>query len=410
MKKATVGLGLVISLWTHPRLAYSFEHTRVLPKGVRNINIRNVQTDLAFKTDAGGRATPLASPLHQELTFKKIAKDETPIRAEQLKGFLLSHEFSLDEGIGAFTADLKGRLAVTAPIISFGLTDSTTLALAVPYYQAQTDINVGFLPNERAKAFLAALSKTENNQIASAREAAMKLNNAVERLNNKLVDHDFKKLDTWKASGVGDVTIAAKTRAISEDIFAVSTTFGVVAPTGRVDDPDVLTDMAFGDGQWDTFGQIAVDELLPAHFSWNQFAKYTVQLSGKKNVRQVTSDEKIEVEKKQLPFKLGDRIEAGSSLVWEPRFGLTTGVGLGYMHKFSDRYEIVDEYVKAELEKNTEISAQTTEWSIGYSTVPLYQSGLVPVPFEVKLTETRQLQSRNNPITDLIQVDMSLFF
>ena len=405
-------LGLWMVPWTlmFSVRGFSFEHTRVLPKGVRSLNIRTINTDLSEKTDAEGSPRPLAEPLHQDLTFQKIAKDETPIRAQQLKGFLLSNDFQLEDSVGTFTADLKGQLSVTAPILSYGFTDRLTCALAVPYYKAQTAIQVGFVPNEKAKSFLLAMSKTENNQIASAREAAGKMNDAVGRLNQKLKDHEFRALENWQASGLGDMTLAAKFRAIEEGPIAAATTGGVVAPTGRPDDPDILNDVAFGDGQWDTFGQIAVDESLPLNISLNQYAKYTVQLENRKDVRQVTAEEKIDIEKKNVSFKLGDRIESGVSIVWEPRFGVTAGAGVGFIRKFSDTYRGLEEATKTELEKNTGGSARTAEWSLGYSTVSLYKDGHVPVPFEVRLTETRQLASRNTPVTDLFQFDVSLFF
>jgi hypothetical protein len=390
--------------------AFAFEHTRVLPKGVRNIDIRTVNTDLVSKTNAQGDIRPLADPLRQDLTFAKIAKDEAPIRSEQLKAFLLANDFGLDEALGSFNADLKGHLTVTAPIMSYGITDKLTVAVAIPYYKAQTAINVGFVPNQTAKNFLLALSDPKNNQTASAQEAALKLNDAVSRLNQKLLDHDFKALQDWSGAGIGDTTIAAKYRAVAIGPLSLATTGGIVAPTGQPDDPSILTDVSFGDGQWDTFGQIVVDESLPFAFSLNQYAKYTAQLPGQKPIREVTADEKIDVAQKNVSFKLGDRVDSGFSLIWEPRFGLVAGVGTGFVHKFSDVYVGVEENSKAELEKNTESSARTAEWTLGYSTVPLYQDGLTPVPFEIRLSETKILASRNTPVTDLFQIDINLFF
>jgi hypothetical protein len=54
--------------------------------------------------------------------------------------------------------------------------------------------------------------------------------------------------------------------------------------------------------------------------------------------------------------------------------------------------------------------AHNGEAQLGFSTVPLYQRGAFAVPFEMKLTYTKQLESRNMPITDLAQFDLNLFF
>ena len=83
---------------------------------------------------------------------------------------------------------------------------------------------------------------------------------------------------------------------------------------------------------------------------------------------------------------------------------------MGYMRKFSDRYRGLPKETQYELEKNTDASANIAEWSIGYSTVPLYQDGQFAIPFEIRLTDTKQLTSRNTPVTDLIQIDASFFF
>lgn len=390
--------------------AVAFESAKVLPKGVRSLNIRTVETEIDQTTDGNGERVPLAEPLNQQLTFAKIAQGEDGLKAEQLRAFLASNDFSEDESVGEFTADLKGHISVIAPITSYGVSDRLTVAMALPIYTAQTSIAVGFRPNETANAFMAALAKPENNQTAAAHEAADKLNNAVGRLNDKLSDNGYRELEDWEGQGVGDMTLAAKQRFMSLTRFGAASTMGVVAPTGKVDDPDVLNDIAFGDGQWDVFGQLAFDEEILDRLTLNQHGKYTVQLPGDKNVRAVTADEEIEVQYTETRFKLGDKIDAGTSLVWEPRFGLVTGIGYTYFRKYGDLYRELGDETAAELERDTDQVAHNGEAVLGYSTVPLYQAGSFAVPLELKLSYTRQFVSENMPVSDLAQLDFSLFF
>jgi hypothetical protein len=280
----------------------------------------------------------------------------------------------------------------------------------VPYYRAQTSIEVGFQANDTAQAFLDALASPENNQVASAHEAADKLNNAVAKLNTKLADNGYRELEDWQDQGLGDMTVAAKYRFYEQSKLALASTAGVVAPTGRVDDPDILNDIAFGDGQWDVFGQLAVDEPLSGGLFLNQYAKYTVQLPGRKHVRQKTDDEPIEVEKANAKFKLGDKVDLGTSVQWQPAFGLVTGVGYTYSRKYGDVYRDVTKDSKGELETGTDQEAHNGEAVIGYSTVPAFQRGSVAVPLELKLSYVNQLASRNMPVSDLVQLDLNLFF
>jgi hypothetical protein len=371
-----------------------------------------VETDISEKTNGSGTAQPLAEPLMQSLTFAKIAKGETELKANKLRAFLLNNGFDENESVGEFTADLNGHLSVLAPIMSYGLTEKFTLALAVPVYKAATSIEVGFKANDRAQAFLNSLSNERNNLSVDAREAAYKLNNAVDRLDEKLVDNGYRELDDWKAQGLGDITLAGKYKFFENPRLAMAATGGIVAPTGRGDDPDILNDIAFGDGQWDLFSQLSFDQPIPGAptFTLNENAKYTLQLPGRKVIRDVEADEQIEVGKSEVAFKLGDKVDMGVSLQWQPRFGLIAGVGYTYFKKFGDVYRDISAKTKLEMEDGTDQNAHNGEAVLGYSTIPAFQRQAFSVPVELKLSYLKQYASRNLPVSDLAQLDFSLFF
>lgn len=392
----------------------AMESTKVLPKGVRSINLRIVDTTIDQKTNRQGTPLPLAHPLSQDLTFKKIADGEDTIKGNLLRGFLLGEGIDLDTSVGSFDADLKARVRVTAPIFAFGLYEKLTIALAVPYYRARTNVAIGFKPNENAAAFLNALSRPENNQVAAAREAGEKINRAVDRLNEKLTDNGFAALGPWEDEGIGDVTLAAKALVAQGHLarrpVAFASTAGFVAPTGKVDDPQILTDIPFGDGQWDIFGQLSFDEEILDSVTFNQTLKYTHQLEGQKKVRAIREDEKIEVPLTSTRFKPGDRWETNISLAWQPSFGLVSGVGYSAMKKLGDRYKLDQEETKRELEKASDQTGQQLEGTLGYSTVSAFQRGTVPIPLELKMTLTRPMASQNTPVSSLAQLDFTMFF
>jgi len=184
--------------------AFALETTKVLPKGVRNLNLRTVSTEFDRKSNASGTAEALGKPLAKDLTFERIAAGEEGFRETQFRAFLLSEGFNPDESAGTFTADLRGQVQVFAPIFAWGISDRLTLAAALPVYRATTAVEVGFRPSPNADRFVAALASSANNQTEKAREAADKLSNAVPRLNDKLVENGFRSLDNWNGDGVGD--------------------------------------------------------------------------------------------------------------------------------------------------------------------------------------------------------------
>ena len=390
--------------------ALAFEHTKVLPKGVRNATLRMIDTEISEKTNANGIPEPLSQPLAKDLTFARILQGETGVKRQQLEAFLLANGFPLDQSIGTFSADLQGRVSVVAPVFSYGLTEKLTLALAIPYYRASTAVEMGFKPNPNAQTFLTTLTQPSNNQTQSAREAAEKFNSAVEELNKKLARNGYSRLDTWEGQGLGDIVVAAKHQTFASEYFIAALTGGVNAPTGRGDDPDLLTDLPFGDQQWDVFAQAAFDQPLVAGIGLNEYAKYTYQAPGRKSIRAKTEDEAIEVELKRVSFKLGDKVDAGVSLVYEPAFGLTTGIGRSLFRKRGDQYRGLSLESETEWEKGSDQSADYNEYKLGYSTVPAYQQGTFKVPFSVGLEFKQHVKSRNMPVSDLAQAELSLFF
>ena len=391
--------------------AYAFEDTKVLPKGVRNLTIRSVNTNFDTITDPNGAQKPLAHLLFKDLTFKQMANAEDPLKGRQLRGFLLQNGISESESAGQFSADIKGRVTVTAPIAAYGITDSMTLAVAVPIYNASTSASVGFRPNSNSTKLLSLLARPETNQIANAREAAGKLNDAVGQLNKKLTDNGFQSISNWSGQGMGDSTIALKYRSIDNSRMGLATTTGVVAPTGRRKDPNILNDVPFGDGVWAPFAQVAVDQKLPLNFSSNQFVKYTETLPGKRIVRAITYDEMVEVPNVTLDYNMGNKFDAGTSLRYQPSYGLLAGVGYTYFRKFGDVYGgNLSTDTKKALQRWTDMQAHNAEFLIGYSTVQLYQAGRADIPFAVNVAYTKQLVSRNMPISDLAQFNVDLFF
>src|SRR5690606_15933649 len=61
----------------------------------------------------------------------------------------------------------------------------------------------------------------------------------------------YDEVGSWQGSGYGDLEMGAMYRLVDKGTWGMAVTSGFVAPTGRQDDPDILQDIGFGDGQWD---------------------------------------------------------------------------------------------------------------------------------------------------------------
>jgi len=396
-------------------LAEAFESTKVLPDGVRSVAIKSVDSSIDFKSTGTGSLEPLAQALAKELRFAKIVQGEKASKRSQLEAFLLQEGFELEAPLGRFAADMQARVRVLAPVFSYGLSEGLTLAFAIPYYQAKMGTELGFVPSEHASRLVARLRDPDHNQVQAAREASNKINQAVGELNRKLSDHGYRQLTPWQGRGFGDLTLGAKYLALTSGPLRLAGLGGLSIPTGRSDDPDVLNDVPFGKGTYDLFAGLIADQPLGWGFFLNQYAKYNYALAGQREFRMATADEAIEVEKRRLDYKIGDRIDAGASLQFEPSWGLVAGLGYVYNRKFGDRYSLPGDVaerdaVRANLEEDSAATAHYLEGKFGYSGIEAYRRGELRVPFAASLEYKKHLASANSFANDLVTVDIAVYF
>lgn len=393
--------------------AYGFESTRTLPQGVRNINFKNVTTSMSEKTDADGNTLPLSEPMEKNFTFRHaISGESNPNKVNQIKAFLAKEvgTVDIDDSLGVFSADLNAAVDVFAPVFAFGLTENITVAVATPIYHMTTNAKMSFSPNNAKVEQALGILADDMRQHGNAAEIHSKLNNAVGEIYTKLEDNGFEPLGPWEETGLGDITLAVKHRTYQSDVFTFAYQTGVVLPTGEVDDPDILTDLPRGDGQPDLFFQATFDEPLGNHLMFNQYAKYTYQHKGRKTIRLATELESINVDKAEVDFKLGDKIDAGTSLMWSPPSGYIAGVGAVFHKKYGDRFNKVNDDVEGWITRESEKEATFGEVRVGYSTVQAYQRGDFAVPFSVNLDYKTLISSRNMPLASLITLDFNVFF
>ena len=401
---------LIVISWSFVSCAaFAFEHTKVLPKGVRNITIKSVRTVIEEKSNHQGRLESIAKPLEKDLTLNKILQSKTGLKKTQLHALILSENLKESDSLGTFKADMIGSVAVTAPVFSYGLTDRLTLAMAVPYYSANVKVGSSFQINDPVAMALVA-SLVDKNQIKEANELVYKLNNAVGELNKKLVKNNFSELRDWSDSGVGDITLAAKLKLVEYKWFHLATTNGMVLPTGKTKSPFVLNDIPFGKGAYSLYANVGVDEYISSNVFLNQYVKYTHHLTGSKKVRLATDKEAIEVEVEEVDYRLGDHLDSGVSIQYEPDSGLIAALGYVYGKQYGDTYEIVNEAVRQKLEDNTQKRAEYIEFKVGYSSVKAFKRGEALAPLTASLEFKKHQASINTPSNDFMTFDVALFF
>lgn len=405
-RKAIAYIPLVFSLSSS---LLGIENTKVIPKGARSLDFKSARTIVSQKTNRVGSLQPLAKPLAQNLTFREVLKGESGVNKLQLLSFL-EGKFDLDDSLGSFTPEIKGSAVINAFVFTYGITDNFNLAVAVPFYEMDMRVEMGFQHSEKAEKLINYLNDPKDVQKAKAREVAKKLNHSVDELNAKLRLNNYAPIENWKKSGIGDTMLAGKYRMIMNERLRFADTFAVFAPTGYRGDPNNNLSQSFGAGTWGLANTFYADEFITSELWLNQYFKYRYQAPGRKSMRLKRADEAIAVSEENVSYKTGDTIEAGASIQYEPWYGLILGTGVAHSNKAADTYHIGEVESRRFLEKDTDEHSMYWETKLGFQSIPAFHRKEFPVPFILSLEYKKHLMSKNTVVKDLYLLDLNLFF
>jgi len=407
MLKIYLLLGLVGSVTSS--LSVAMEDAKVLPKGARRLAITTIHTDFNSQNDSQGNEKSAGSPLEKTVSYNDFIDQRSGVDKAQLKALLLANGTAEGTVVGRFEADVEGQVNVFAPSFGYGLSDKWSIGFAIPIYQARTDAAVSFHPNEEADRFIASLAASGSGLASKVDEAVATINNVSEMLDQKLEANGYDRLGEWEQTGLGDIIVKGKYQGLKTSRQRALVEVGFVAPTGETDDPDVLTDVAFGDGSWDLVVGGSYDYSFPnTPLFLNGYSRYTAQLPANRRVRMKTDDEPIVSETENVRYDLGDKFDAGTSLQVDSQLGLNAGIGYNYFYKAEDKYFAGDS--SGPYEQDTMQMQHSGELSLGYSSVPAFYRKQSAVPYTGSLSYQRQYHALNLPNADRIQFDFKLYF
>lgn len=161
------------------------------------------------------------------------------------------------------------RAEVALPSLSYGITDAVTVAVFLPVVlRAQVDVR-------SFEVRSLGVDVTPEAQ-AALREAGFRSPRG----------GNGDPISDWKGSGIGDVVTGVRWRIHKDRRNAYALSGGVKLPTGRQDDPRLLTDFGFGDGQVDVSADGSLEHRLSRGVVGGT-AGYRLRLPGRHAVRPV---------------------------------------------------------------------------------------------------------------------------
>ncbi|HXH32277.1 MAG TPA: hypothetical protein VNJ01_15865 [Bacteriovoracaceae bacterium] len=281
---------------------------KTLPKGVRILGYRNVTTS---KIDSNfnqfGSQSSLGTSFQVDAaTFNSMTGNAvtpgTDVNSEAYNNLI----------VGAYQVDASAQVNVQGTGFGIGLSERVMFYAEIAYYKAQVKTK---LKRTKGNTYEKTAQIIENNNGGILDEVQAenlrRLIDVNERTIQSVITNHFgyRPLGDWYGTGYGDMETGLMIKVAEASTSGLLFYPGVILPTGRVDDPDILQDIGFGDGQFDFFGELATGYVVNDKLSFGTSLRYTYQAPGEKTIRVPTSqDFTLSDYKGNFQVKYGDKL------------------------------------------------------------------------------------------------------
>lgn len=396
---------------TNMKAPITLPSAKVLPKGVRNFNLKGVITSSEEKFNGAGFERPLADPMFQNITFgdlilgKKDPVDKAAIEAKMVA-------IGADENtiLGSTQGQVNLKPTVTVPVIAYGVTDRWTTAIAIPIMKYDLNVDSG-VTQSNVEMINALNQRLEADELWKDKEEFNRKFSAP--LEAKLEDYGYKPLVNENATKLGDIKLVNKYKTFDNGFQALTASLELTLPTGQKADIDKIVDIPGGDGQTDIGVGINHDIYIGQYVTFSTGLSYTAQLADTVE-RRVPEQRKSTVSEEKdnnIQRDLGDILtaQAGAGINYR---GVSFGAGYTLGYKDGDKYT-GSKYESNRYEwlgKDSIQNMQALTGKIGYDTITLFKEKKFPAPLAVSITYTTLLSGKNMVKDPLTVLDFNMFF
>lgn len=386
---------------------------KTLPKGVRLLAYRNVTTN---NIKATYNQTQAETPLSYDINADSKSLREVSAEIEAYFDYIKAqnptayNQFTL----GEFNLSAQARLNVQGIGTGYGITDRLTVYGILPYYKAEVQMKYKQLKTTNNKKIADDLYNTAGNDVDAT---IANLTGSNIDVNGNLLQSivvntfNYEEVGSWQGQGYGDMEFGAMYNLIDRTLWGMSATFGIVAPTGRVDDPDILQDIGFGDGQWDLFSEVAAGFSATNRLTLGSTLRYTYQMPGDRKFRiPYSRDFMLSSDTGNFNVKFGDKIDATflGSYQFNDWFSLSPAFDIQYQgkSKFDSVYGSADDY----LAQNSDRMAHIGRLTASVSSIQPFLKKQFLLPASVNIIVQQTLAGKNVPKVGRFEVEFRLLF
>jgi hypothetical protein len=410
---------LVLVLCPWPYLIAHADDAIVLPRGVSRVSLAsNFYLPFSQRYNPDGKVEDIAADFNTSL-------DSRVLRALAPLNPLVGGMASLGDTTVSFDYDLT----ILYFEAGYGITDRLTAGIRLPYWWLTNtvggELNSG--PGSSANVGLNPLFGRPGQPplIPLARGGVPLTTEDIQQLIGAglpgLPGFGFERFSSFSDHGPGDLEAGLRYQYLRTDAWLLAFTGGVRFPTGRVDDPDNLTDVGFGNGAYALLFRFNQDYAISHLWRGTQAdateetlggrapgtAPGTVVLNGTIRYDLVLPDQQVKrvpddvnnpltVNKENVSRDLGDVIEFEVSA----RYNFLTGFTLSSLYKYGlklkDHVSGDQGFAYRSLEDETDYTEQLFMVGVAYSTFPLYLQKKFPLPLTAALSYRNRFAGSNN--------------
>lgn len=367
-----------------------------LPAGVRNFTYRFIQTG-EITGSFGSTGNFKGYNINANINADSIKGISSAVDT-YLSG-LTAQEYAAFS-LGTFQGSASSKVTGQAFAAGYGVTDALTIYSFIPFYTAVVDLQVARTSQGRTSVG-GAVIELENLPDVDVR-----------LIQSLFVNYyHYQPLGKWNATAFGDTEFGMMYRLKKWRNAGALINFGMVAPTGRVDNPDMLQDIAFGDGQWDAFYEFGGGINFTEEWSIDNWTRFTYQFPSKEIIRLPDSSVfPITTNKGEANIKLGTKIQ--TNLQGNYQFSDTWSSSLLYTLEYIEPTDYQSNNIIADkiLEENTEKVSHVGRVNFSYSTINLYRKKQFFMPLKLSLALQSIFAGKNIPTYERADFEISFFF
>jgi hypothetical protein len=380
---------------------------KVLPKGVRIVGTRNVTTSKITKNfnqsgieSSLGASFRVDASTFNEMTGNLIAPNLDPAAYNSLV-------------VGEYKVDADAQFNVQGTGFGYGITDRVMFYGELAYYNANVRARMSRTSGNTYEDVARLLEQNGGAQNTIVAENLRQMIDANEGTIQSVITnyYGYKPIGDWYGKGFGDMETGIMAKVIDKGVTGLMLYPGVVLPTGREDDPDILQDVGFGDGQFDIFGEAATGYVVNDKLSFGTMFRYTYQAPTTKKLRVPTQrDFKLSDQTGEFNVKYGDRIRWTLNSTYTLNDWISFTPIYRFMYEkeaeYDSKYGVANDYLAYNTDKvEHQVQLTTTLSSI---TPFLKKEFLLPAQVNVNLVKT--IAGRNIPNMDRFEVEFRMLF